>query len=69
MPFKDNKEGQTHHNGDACLKCKHCGSHYYCENFLYRHHCDIRVDNYKKKQKTPSRTVSDNLPTHGRRIV
>jgi hypothetical protein len=27
MPFKEKKEGQTHHDRDACLKCKHCGSH------------------------------------------
>jgi len=26
--FKDIKEGETHHDKDACYKCSKCGSHF-----------------------------------------
>jgi len=29
--FKDTPEGSTHHNKDACYKCKICGDHFFVE--------------------------------------
>lgn len=30
--FKDLPEGTTHHDKDACYKCKICGDHFFIEN-------------------------------------
>lgn len=35
--FKDTKEGQTHHDKDACYKCRECSGHYQTENYLHQH--------------------------------
>jgi predicted nucleic acid binding AN1-type Zn finger protein len=41
--FKDTKEGQTHHDKDACYKCKMCGDHFFTEEKALRcnHDCWI----------------------------
>jgi hypothetical protein len=38
MPFKDTKEGQTHHDGDACLKCEVCKAHFF-RDIISQHVC------------------------------
>lgn len=32
MSFQDTKEGQTHHDKDACYKCKICVEHFFIES-------------------------------------
>lgn len=37
MPFKDTKEGFTHHKEDYCYKCKECEGHYLTISELHQH--------------------------------
>ena len=39
MPFKETPQGTTHHDKDACRKCKVCEQHFFIESHLYRHVC------------------------------
>lgn len=36
--FKDTKEGSTHHDKDACYKCKVCGAHFF-RDIILQHAC------------------------------
>jgi hypothetical protein len=37
MPFRDTKEGTTHHDNDSCIKCIECDGHYSHKSELHQH--------------------------------
>lgn len=39
MPFKDTKEGSTHHGKDACYNCEKCGEHLWRQGLIQSHLC------------------------------
>lgn len=50
--FKDTKEGSTHHDKDACFKCKMCGNHFFTEDRADTHnHLCVDIDVLKKWAK------------------
>lgn len=53
--FKDTKEGSTHHDKDACYKCKICNAHVSIQDQFTTQMCDeclkIEIKNWKKEIK------------------
>lgn len=60
MPFKDTKEGSTHHGErsglfweydgkDSCYKCKMCGEHLWREGLTRSHLCPKGKQEFKEK--------------------
>jgi len=41
--FKDTPEGTTHHDKDACYKCKICGDHFFTESQAERCNHDYQI--------------------------
>lgn len=57
--FKYTPDGHTHHDKDACYKCKKCGGHFFSERTREVHDCWISVENENYDRARDNKDLSN----------